>query len=102
VSLQANNAAVSVPASITIPAGSPSALFSASTSAVTATQSATITGSYGGVSQTAALSVTPISVTLQSIQCSPATVSGGNPAVCTVALSHAAPAVGVVVALSLS
>jgi hypothetical protein len=49
---------VTVPASVTVPAGSTSATFTISTRAVGGTIPATIGGSYGGVSASAMLSVT--------------------------------------------
>jgi len=100
VSLADNSTSVTVPGSVTIPAGSSSTTFTASTSAVTSNQSAVITASFGGVSQTTSLSVTTPSITLLSIQCSPSTVTGGNPSACTVALSSAAPSGGAAVGLS--
>jgi hypothetical protein len=49
---------VSVPASVTVPAGSATATFTISTRAVGGTIAGTISGSYGGVSASAVLSVT--------------------------------------------
>ncbi len=49
---------VIVPSSVTVPAGSSAATFSVSTRAVGGTTSATITGTYGGASASATLSVT--------------------------------------------
>ena len=80
VSLADNSTSVTVPGSVTIPAGSSSSTFTASTSAVTSNQSALITASFGGVSQTTWLSVTTPSITLLSIQCSPSTVTVAIPA----------------------
>ena len=58
VSLSGSDAVVTVPASATVPAGSTSATFTIATRAVGGTISATISGSYGGVSMSAVLSVT--------------------------------------------
>lgn len=48
VTLSSNNAAVTVPASVTIPAGSTSATFTITTTTVAVNTSVTITGNYGG------------------------------------------------------
>lgn len=59
VALSSNNAAASVPSSVTVAAGATSASFSVATSAVTTSTPVTITASAGGASQSAALAVTP-------------------------------------------
>jgi hypothetical protein len=67
ISLSSSSAAATVPASVTVAAGQASATFTVSTGSVAASTPVTITGSYGGVSQTAMLTVMPVS-------------SGGTPA----------------------
>lgn len=57
----ANPSVVSVPASVTIAAGASSATFGINTSAVAANTNVTITATYGGVSRTTTLSLTPAS-----------------------------------------
>jgi hypothetical protein len=57
---------VTVPATVTVPAGTSNATFGASTKAVGGTVAATITGSYGGASASATLSVTKPSVATAS------------------------------------
>jgi len=57
----ANTSVVSVPASVTVAAGASSATFGVNTSAVTANTGVTITATYGGVSRTTTLTVTPAS-----------------------------------------
>ena len=57
VTLASNDAAVTVPASVTIPAGATSASFSATVSAATSVQTATLTASEGGASSTFAVSL---------------------------------------------
>ena len=59
VSLSSNSPAVSVPATMTVPAGVWSASVPLTTTAVTATTVATITATYNGVSQQATVTVTP-------------------------------------------
>lgn len=61
VSLSDNSVAATVPASVTVPAGSTSRTFAVTTSAVSATTTVTITGSFGGTTASAALTVTPAS-----------------------------------------
>ena len=57
VNLTSSNAAASVPASVTVAAGASSASFIVSTVAVSATTSATISGSFGGVTRSATLTI---------------------------------------------
>jgi hypothetical protein len=57
----ANTSVVSVPASVNVAAGVSSANFSVNTSAVGANTGVTITATYGGVSRTTTLTVTPAS-----------------------------------------
>ena len=73
VSLSSSNAAVKVPATVTVPAKATSAGFTATVSAVSSTQTALLTASAGGVSKSFGIqlnAVTPVSVTL-----TPASVS---------------------------
>ncbi|MFZ3210573.1 MAG: N,N-dimethylformamidase beta subunit family domain-containing protein [Terriglobales bacterium] len=58
VSLQSNNAAVTVPGSLTVLANTSSITFQATTTAVTTSTPVTITATYAGVNQTATLTVT--------------------------------------------
>jgi len=59
VSLSDNSSAATVPASVTVPAGAASATFTVATTSVTASTSATISAIFGGVTQTAVLTVNP-------------------------------------------
>jgi len=60
VTLSSSNTAVAtVPASVTVPAGTASATFTVTTSTVTAATSAIISASYGGATATATLTVQP-------------------------------------------
>ena len=67
VSLSDNSSATSVPASITVPAGSTSANFTITTTSVTASTSAAISGVFGGVTRTATLAVTPAAPSAPSL-----------------------------------
>jgi hypothetical protein len=59
----ANTSVVSVPASVTVAAGASSATFGVNTTAVAANTGVTITATYGGVSRSTTLTVTPASTT---------------------------------------
>ena len=59
VVLSSNNPVAGVPPNVTVPAGSTSANFTVSTAPVSAPTVATISASYGGVTQSATLDVTP-------------------------------------------
>jgi uncharacterized protein (TIGR03437 family) len=61
VSLSADSTTVSVPATVTVPAGSVSATFTVTANTVGANQTVNLTASYGGSSAKAALTVTPAS-----------------------------------------
>jgi hypothetical protein len=104
VTLGDSSAAVTVPASVTVPAGATSATFAVTTSAVTASTSVTLTGSFGGTTRTATLTVTaatqPSAVTLSALAVSPTSLVGGTGAQGTVTLGAAAPSGGAVVSLS--
>ena len=62
-----NTAAATVPASVAIAAGSTSATFALTTAAVSASTPVTITGSYGGATRMATLTVTPRMATVTYI-----------------------------------
>ena len=98
-----NTGAASVPSSVTVAAGATSATFTTSTSAVAASTSVTISAAYGGVTQTASLTLTPSQgPTLSSLTLSPSSVTGGNSSTGTVTLNGPALAGGVQVTLSSS
>ena len=108
VALSSSNTGVAtVPASVTVAAGGTSATFTVTTQAVTASTSATITGSYGGATRTASLTVTPPAppppaASLSALSVSPTSVVGGTSSQGTATLTAAAPSGGAVVALSSS
>ncbi len=64
VSLSSNDAAVSVPATVTVPANAASIGFAANVSTVSASQTATLTATAGGVSETFNLQLGPATPTL--------------------------------------
>ena len=99
VTLSSNNAAASVPPSVTVPAGSSSTTFTVNTSPVAVSTVTTIFASYDGVTPSASLSVTP--PTVSSLTLNPSSVVGGvGTSTGTVTLSGPAPAGGAQVMLS--
>jgi hypothetical protein len=105
VSLTSTNPAVAaVPASVTVAAGTTSATFTISTTSVTASNALSITGTFGGVSRSAVLTVNPAPAapSLSSVTVNPTSVVGGAGATGTVTLTAAAPTGGANVALSSS
>jgi uncharacterized protein (TIGR03437 family) len=104
VSLFSNNAKVTVPSMIAVPYGQGFAAFAASVQATATPISVTLTAGLNGSTVVVELNVssqqqqqTP---QLTSLTCSPATVSGGGTASCTVTISGTAPAGGAFVTLS--
>jgi hypothetical protein len=104
-----DTAAAQVPSSVTIPAGSTWATFTVTTSAVATSTWVTISASFGGVTQTASLTVTPPPPppppSLTSLTLNPSSVIGGpivGASTGTVTLSAPAPSGGAQVALSSS
>jgi hypothetical protein len=98
VPLSDNIAATTVPPSVTVPAGAKSKTFTITTTAVAASQSGTVTASYGGISKTAPLTVEPIA--LLSVKVNPSSAAGGINVTGTALLNGPAQAGGAVVALS--
>lgn len=93
---------ISVPGTVSIPAGATSATFAITTTAVSDTTAAKVTGSYAGVVKSAAFNVVPAIVALHSISVSPSVVNSAGTATGTVRLTGKAPAGGIVVALASS
>src|SRR5215475_10763743 len=92
--------AISVPASMTVPANQSSASFSISTTPVSATTAGSLSASYNGITKSTTVTVTP--PTLTSLSVSPGTVVGGTNVTGTVTLSAPAPAGGALVTLQYS
>ncbi len=97
-----NPSVVTVPATVTVAGGALFVKFPVTTSAVASSTDVTITASYSHSSKQAVLTVTGIVLTDLSVR--PATVKGNSTTVVTgtVTLSAAAPAGGVVVAITSS
>jgi hypothetical protein len=96
-----NTAAATVPANITVPAGASSTTVAVSTVSVAASTSSTISGSYGGASASAVLTITP-PITLTTFVLNPATVQGRDQSIGTVTISSPAPAGGFPVSVTTS
>ena len=97
VTLSSNNAAVTVPASVTVPAGATSTTFPIATSGVGSLTAAIVAGSYNGT-QSATLTINP--AVLSTLLLNPTSVVGGIPSMGTITLSGPAPSGGAVVTLA--
>ncbi len=103
VSLTSSNpAALSLPATLTIPTGTLSGSVVAATSSVSANTPVTITASYNNSSKAAAVTVlpTPPPATLSSLGLFPNAVTGGDSTLAILAVTSPAPAGGFVATLS--
>jgi uncharacterized protein (TIGR03437 family) len=89
VTLASNNSSVGVPATVTVPAAASSVGFTATVAPITTNQTAALTASANGASQTATLSLAS-PAQLSSVSCSPATLGTGQTSTCTVTLNQAA------------
>lgn len=98
VSLTDNNPVLTVPATVTVPAGSISAAFTATATGITASSTATITASLNGTSASSAVSLYPAAL-VTKLACSAAILTGSGSTVCTVTLTRAAPYGGALVTL---
>lgn len=99
IALSSDNAAASVPASVTVPANATSASFTVSTSNVTTDTHATITAAFNGGAQSAGLDIYDFKIIGVSVS---TPVSGGTSAPGTVIFNRSAPAGGATVSLSSS
>ena len=98
--LASNNNLLTVPLSVTVPVNATSATFTATAGNIGTNQSANLTASLNGASQTTTINLAaPLQLMLSSLVCSPPSLNPGAITTCTVALSGAAPNGGVVVGL---
>ena len=99
--VSSNLNAATVPASVTVLAGATTATFTVTSATPTAEQMTALTATYGGVSRSASVVVTPL---LASVAVSPAKLRGGStPAPTgTITLNQPAPVGGVTVTLTSS
>jgi RHS repeat-associated protein len=92
---------VVVPSSVKITPGNSSATFIISTASVSAPETALVSGSFGGFTQAAPLTVIPASaISIASLALNPATVTSGAASVATVTMTAPAPAGGVLVTIA--
>lgn len=98
VNLRSNRDSVSVPPTVTIPAGSSSVTFPVTTSPVTTFTEATIVASHGFRTRFAVLRLVAVAISNHAIN--PSNVVGGASATGSVTLDSPAPAGGVVITLS--
>ena len=102
VALSSSNvSAATVPATVTVAAGSTTGTFTITSVVTTSAQTTTVTASYGGVSRSASVVITPL---LASVAVAPAKLRGGStPAPTgTITLNQQAPTGGVTVTLTSS
>lgn len=99
VSLSDSSAFITVPATVTIPAGVRYKTFAVTHSAVPSVQVGTVTATYLGLSKVATVTLSPPPV-LTALTITPTTIVGGNSAAGQVTLSLPAPTGGVYVGLS--
>jgi hypothetical protein len=92
--------AATVPATVTVPAGTTGATFAVATLVTPASATPTISATGCGATASAVLTVIPPPASLATLAMSPDTVTGGAPSTGTVTLTSAAPAGGVVVTLT--
>ncbi len=102
VDLSSNNAAVTLPASVTVPPGSTTAPFNLAIASGASSGSVTIQAAYHAASKAAILSITSNSIALASILVSPGSITGGSSSMATVTMSKAAPVGGVTINLTSS
>jgi trimeric autotransporter adhesin len=102
VALTSNSISLTVPSSVTVAAGAPTATFSATAAtSIASNQSVTLTATLGSSSQTATINLlAPGSVLVSSVTCSPTSVRPGGVSTCTVMLTQSAPAGGSSVTLA--
>jgi len=101
INLNSTSSLVTVPASVTIPAGQSSATFGISTAGTLTATTSTLTASLAGKTVSCGFGV-GASTLLRSISASPGTLTGGQGSVGTVTLTANAPAGGAVISLSAS
>jgi hypothetical protein len=101
VTLTSSSPAAIVPAAVLVPAGTTTQTFTIATLNSPPTKTATITASYGGGSQTAAVTVVAYP-TVVAVSCSPVTVAAGGTVQCVGTLDGPAPSTSWRLALATS
>jgi hypothetical protein len=99
VPLSTTSAALTIPASVVVPAGASSASFNLIAADFSTSQTASLSAALNGATQTVSLSLlAPAS--LSSFQCATTSLAANTTTACTIGLSAAAPSTGALVALS--
>ena len=98
LSLSSDNAAATVPASVTVPAGQTTANFNVTTVTVATVTNPTIAAHLNGTTQQAILAINPVN--LVSVTLNPSTVAGGTTTTGTITLDALAGAGGLSVTLT--
>ena len=94
---------ISMPASVSVPAGSSAASFTIGTTTVTANTTVSVSAVMGGVKKIALLNISPApGSSLASVSLNPSAVIGGSPSQGTVVLTSPAASGGALVSLSSS
>ena len=100
INLASNNAAATIPTTVTIPAGASSATVTISTNPVSSSTPVTLTATTAGTSFQATLTVLPTTVAALSV--APSSVTGGASSIGTITLTGAAGTGGLTVKLTSS
>lgn len=100
ITLSSTSSAAKPPISLRVGAGATHASFVVATSVVPAATTATVSGSFDGVTVSAVLTIEPPAI--RSVTLNPSSVVGGKTSTATVTIGSAAPAGGLEIALSSS
>ena len=101
VAIKSSSRWLTVPSSVTIPSGSNSATFSATSGNPSISQSVTVTATLSKVSRTTTVTILPASAAaISALTCSPTSLVSGGTSTCTVTISPAAPTGGIAVSVS--
>lgn len=100
VAIAADNAALTVPVSVTVPQQQSSVTFACNTAVVSINTSVNVTATFAGVTKTAVVDI--LRATLISLALAPDVIQGGNTSVATVGLDNPAATGGATVQLTSS
>jgi hypothetical protein len=100
VTLQSTDSAVTVPATVTVPAGQTQVSFAVNTTKVPVDRVVAVHATAGGASTTANVTVTAIPGDITTVVLNPSTVAGGQSSTATISASLPAPAGGITVTLT--
>ncbi len=87
VALSSTNSLITIPATVTVPAGASSATFTAAAGTTITILTVTLTATLDGASQTTSLFLLPTPA-VSSLSCNPTSLASGSSAACTVTLSR--------------